>query len=107
MGRHYSRKVDDNQPDVVRQLRRVPGLSVTPTHQVGGGFPDLCVGWRGRNLLVELKDPRKIPSKRALTKSEQEWHKSWPGEAIVAETAQDIMVALGIDVRAVPAEEER
>jgi hypothetical protein len=58
--------VDDNQRQIVDALRRV-GCSVWSLAGVGKGFPDLAVGFRGRNLFLEVKDGSKPPCKRRLT----------------------------------------
>lgn len=71
-------KVDANQSDIVKVLR-AHGASVAPTHQVGKGFPDLVVGYKGRNYLLELKDGNKSPSQRKLTPDEVAWHDDWRG----------------------------
>jgi hypothetical protein len=69
----YRRKVDANQAAVTRELRQL-GCFVEPAlSRVGGGCPDLLVGYRGRWHLVELKDPAQPPSARALTDDEAEW----------------------------------
>ena len=76
-------------------LRRI-GASVTPTHTIGGGFPDLVCGFRGRSILFEVKDPKQPPSKRRLTDDEAIWFGTWKGEAYVIETAeQAIAILLG------------
>lgn len=80
-------KVDGNQAEIVVALRKI-GASVTPLHMVGSGFPDLVVGWRGRNVLFELKDPKQPPSKRKLTDDEAIWFGNWRGEAYVIETIE-------------------
>lgn len=72
MTRH-SCKVDDNQRLVVSALRAI-GCLVYPMHEVGGGFPDLLVGWRGRWIPVEVKDGAKPPSHRKLTDLQGRWH---------------------------------
>lgn len=80
-------KVDGNQAEIVVALRKI-GASVTPLHMVGSGFPDLIVGWRGRNVLFELKDPKQPPNKRKLTDDEAIWFGNWRGEAYVIETIE-------------------
>jgi hypothetical protein len=45
-------KTDENQPAIVEALRKA-GCSVAITAQVGGGFPDLVVGYMGFNYLME------------------------------------------------------
>lgn len=86
-------KVDGNQSDIVAALRKI-GASVTPTHQVGNGFVDLVCGFRGRNVLFEVKDPKQPPSKRRLTDDEAIWFGNWRGEAYVIETAEQAIAIL-------------
>ena len=71
-------KVDANHAEVVAALRQI-GCRVQDLSGVGGGCPDLLVGWRGRLVLIEVKDGRKPPSARALTRDQVEWHQRWQG----------------------------
>ena len=87
-------RVDDNQAALVAALRQL-GISVHSTAALGDGFPDLCVGFRGRNYLLEVKDPAKVPSKRVLTPDEQDWHTRWTGQVAVVETLEDCLRVLG------------
>lgn len=91
-------KVDANQKEITMALRGI-GASVTPTHQLGSGFPDLCVGFQGRNLLLEVKDGEKPPSARKLTQDEQEWHDSWRGQVCIVNSVDDALVAIGVKSR--------
>lgn len=81
-------RVDSNQPEIVAKLREY-GCLVLHLHTLGRGVPDICVGYGGRNYLFEIKDPRKPPSQRRLTKDENEWHLIWQlkGQVDVIETA--------------------
>lgn len=81
-------KVDDNQSEIVMTFRRM-GCTVTPLHAVGGGVPDLLVGCNGINLLVEVKDGKKPPSARKLTKDQEKWHGEWRGQVDIVETMDD------------------
>jgi hypothetical protein len=54
---------------------------------MGSGFPDLILGYGGRNYLVEVKDWQLSPSKRKLNEIQQEWHGAWKGQVCVVETA--------------------
>lgn len=87
--RRAARK-DDNQTRIVEELRSL-GLSVAVTHMLGNGFPDICVGYRGRNWLFEIKDPDKPPSKRKLTSDEYDWHYSWKGQIDVIHNAAEAL----------------
>ena len=72
-------KVDRNQAEVVNLLWQC-GASVEILSAVGQGVPDLLVGWRDQNFLLELKDGEKPPSARALTADERDWHAKWNGQ---------------------------
>lgn len=91
-------RIDDNQPEIVAALRAV-GATVTPTHTAGAGFPDLCVGFRGQNYLLEIKDGTKIPSKRKLTSDQVEWHGAWRGQVAVVESVDEALAAIGAEVK--------
>ena len=51
----YAKKVDKNQGDVVKALRKM-GADVFLLHMVGGGIPDLMVAYAGHTILIEVKD---------------------------------------------------
>ena len=87
-------KVDENQPEVVKALRAA-GASVQPLHAVGQGCPDLLVGFRGKNLLFEVKDGAKAPSAKRLTDDQSEWHAEWRGNVFFVETAEEAIRLLG------------
>lgn len=89
----YGAKVDGNQRQLVRELRRLPGVSVFPAHAVGGGFPDLVVGYQGRNYLLEIKDPAQPPSGRKLTGPEQRFRDGWRGQYAVVLCLDDVLAA--------------
>lgn len=93
--------VDANQAQIVADLRAM-GCSVQPLHGVGGGCPDLLVGYRGPigtppsaafgiNVLIEVKDGAKPPSARRLTFDQLDWHGRWRGQVAVATSAEDAM----------------
>lgn len=88
-------RVDDNQGQIVEALRRV-GCSVWSLAGVGKGFPDLAVGFRGRNLFLEVKDGSKPPCKRQLTPDEEAFHASWRGHVAVVESVEDALKIVGV-----------
>lgn len=88
-------RVDDNQGQIVDALRRV-GCSVWSLAGVGKGFPDLAVGFRGRNLFLEVKDGSKPPCKRRLTPDEEAFHASWRGHVAVVESVEDALKIVGV-----------
>lgn len=87
-------RVDENQKTIVEGLRAV-GASVQTLHQVGKGVPDLLVGWRGENYLLEIKNPRRPKSKRKLNDEQVEWISSWNGQWARVETIHEALAAIG------------
>jgi hypothetical protein len=86
-------KVDRNQEEIVVVLRRV-GCTVQSLATIGQGCPDLLVGYRGKNFLLEVKDGEKSPSARALTADEHLWHDRWQGEVCVVNSAYEALAAI-------------
>ncbi len=87
-------KVDRNQSEIVAALRKA-GATVEPLHQVGGGCPDLLVGWRGINHLIEIKDGAARKSARALNDTQVDWHGAWKGAVAKAENINDALQIIG------------
>ena len=86
-------RVDDNQRRIVSALRQI-GATVFVTSSLGGGFPDLVVGYRGKNFLLEIKDGEKIPSKRRLTRDEEAFILSWNGSVDVVKSVDEAILAV-------------
>lgn len=78
----YARKVDANQADIVKALRKM-GASVQSLRKIGQGCPDLLVAWRQKHLLFEVKDGSKPPSQRQLTDDEKKWIAAWRGPVVI------------------------
>lgn len=87
-------KIDANQPEIVAALRKV-GASVRSLAAVGKGCPDLLVGFRGANYLIEVKDGEKQPSARALTKKQRTFFYTWEGHARVALDVDEALRIIG------------
>ena len=88
-------KVDRNQAEIVAALRSV-GASVQSLAAIGKGCPDLLVGWRGSNYVIEVKDGRVVPSKRKLTPDQVRWHDAWNGRVHVVSSVTDALSLLGV-----------
>lgn len=84
-------KVDANQAEIVDALRRV-GASVQPLHAVGAGVPDLLVGYRFANYLLECKRDEKAK----LTDRQVRWHEVWRGSVLTVTSPEDAIEQLGI-----------
>ncbi len=82
------RRVDVCQTEIVAALRQI-GASVWITSNLGGGFPDLAVGFRGRTYLLEVKTP---PIK--LTPAEEGFHITWRGQVAIVTSAEEAMEVL-------------
>ena len=70
-------RVDSNQKEIVEGLRRY-GASVLITSQLKNCF-DILVGYEGVNYIMEIKDGKKPPSQRKLTKGEEKFKEIWKG----------------------------
>lgn len=87
-------RTDANQTEIVNALRDV-GASVAITSMIGAGFPDIVVGYRGTNFLMEIKDGSKPPSARKLTKAERKFHDLWRGTVIVVNGVDEALGVVG------------
>lgn len=91
------RKVDKNQPAIVKRFRD-HGCTVCILSSVGNGIPDILISKvinRAKGLypwsaLVEIKDGSKPPSARKLTPDEQAFHDKWQGEIYVISTLEEV-----------------
>jgi len=90
--RHHA-KIDANQPEIVKALRSV-GCSVQSLATVGKGCPDLLVGYRSVNLLMEVKDGSLAPARRRLTPLEDSWHALWKGRCYVVENVEQALAVV-------------
>jgi len=89
-------KTDDNHTDIVKAFRSVPGCLVKDTSRVGGGFPDIVVGFRGVNYLVEIKLPNVANWRSKLNPAQVKFHSEWTGQVIVVRTNSDVWNLLGL-----------
>lgn len=85
-------RVDANHGQVVDALRQF-GCVVRSTAQLGDGFPDLIVGYRGVLVVLEVKDGSKPESARKLTAAEVKFLSEWP-RAYVVTSPQDAIEAV-------------
>ncbi len=86
-------RVDTNQSEIVKAARKM-GASVAILSNLGNGIPDILIGHKGKNLLVEIKDGTKPPSKRKLTPDELEFHNNWRGQICIIESIDDLIKLL-------------
>ena len=87
MPRRYARKSDANQQEIMDALREL-GYSVYSVHRVGKGFPDIIVGKRKKNWLIEIKNPE---YDKKLTPDEQAFFDEWQGQVDMASTLDEVL----------------
>lgn len=80
--------VDTVQPAIVKALRDI-GASVQVLSAVGKGCPDLLVGWRNRNFLMECKT-----GNDKLNQMQVDWHSTWAGQVAVVRTPEEAQLAV-------------
>lgn len=85
----YASKVDANQRDIVAALRQA-GATVQHLHAVGKGCPDLLVGFRMRNYLLEVKTET-----GELTGDQVHWFSKWNGQCSVVRTVDQALKTIG------------
>ena len=78
------KRVDANQADIVAALRKC-GASVQDLHEVGGGCPDLLVGYHGVNALAEVKT-----LKGRLLANQRRWMDAWKGQHTILRRPEDV-----------------
>jgi len=86
--------IDSNQSEIVDALRAAGAFVEPKLARLGEGIPDLIVGIRGKTSLFEIKDGKKPPSKRSLTKDEQAWHNAFTGSLFIVESVEQALAAL-------------
>ena len=79
------KKVDSNQPQIIADLKKI-GVSVLNLSRVGGGCPDILVGWQGKNILIEIKT-----AKGDLNDLQIEFFEQWKGQKFVCKSINEII----------------
>lgn len=82
------KRADANQASIIEVLRQC-GATVADLHALGHGIPDLCVGWQGQNILIEVKAGR-----GTLTPDEARFHAEWRGQVCVIRDVDDALKLL-------------
>lgn len=83
-------RTDLNQSPIVEGLRAL-GFSVAVTSDVGNGFGDIVCGVRGRNLILEVKQPGQ---QKSLTPAEALFHSEWRGQVDVVTTLDEALAVV-------------
>lgn len=80
------KRVDENQAELVGLLRRL-GASVLVLSSVGKGCPDILIGLKGNNYLLEIKSNMKSK----LTEHEQKFFDTWNGQVAIVRSDTDVI----------------
>lgn len=92
----YGAKKDANHHEVVAALEKA-GASVLDMSAIGGGFPDLIVGFRNLTLLMEIKNPKTAYGRRGFNKNQVRWQESWRGGPVaLVDGPEAALRALGV-----------
>lgn len=83
-------RIDQNHAEIVKALRAV-GCSVLSLAAIGRGAPDLLLGYKGKNVLVEVKRP-----KGKLNDQQQAFRAAWRGDLCVVRSVDEALLVLGI-----------
>lgn len=81
----FKKKVDSNQAQIIADLKKI-GVSVLNLSRVGGGCPDILVGWQGKNILIEIKT-----AKGNLNDSQIEFFEQCKGLKFVCKSINEII----------------
>ena len=79
-------RTDENQKTIVEFLRK-HHMEVQHLHSVGKGCPDLLVGYKGVNVLLEIKRDET----KKLTPDQVIWHHNWRGQVATVATAEEAL----------------
>ena len=81
--RGHRGRVDSNHGEIMEGLRKA-GMKPVSLASVGDGCPDILVGWRGLNVVLEVKD-----EKGKLTAAEVNFLGTWPGQYGIVRSAEE------------------
>lgn len=84
-----AKRTDANQQQIIDAVRAV-GAAVYSLHKIGSGSPDLAIGYRGRNYLVEVK----VPGGK-LNKMQVGFKAMWAGQYDVVSTVDEALRVIG------------
>lgn len=90
----YARKRDGNHSAIAKTFERM-GCTVLDTSSIGlAGFPDLVVGFRQTNHLVEVKNPETRYGRAGLNEAQSAFNRHWNGAGMWAVSSEDEAMAV-------------
>ena len=91
-------KTDNNQKEIVRALRKIPGIKVETGHD------DVLIGRNGKTYWFEIKNPDEAVSKRTgkllpntLQANQKKLLATWTGHYKVVWSLEQILKEIGIN----------
>jgi hypothetical protein len=96
--RSKAKRIDANQPEIVKALRKISGVSVELDRD------DIIVGYRGQTYWFEIKDPSKTMRKdgtvpdndKHIKKSQKRMLEQFTGHYAIVWSLDDILDEMGI-----------
>jgi len=82
-------RVDANQSEIVDAALAL-GATVQSLAAVGAGCPDLVIGYRGKNYLIEVKNPSQPRYDREKNQWQKKFRDRWQGQVAVIETVEQL-----------------
>lgn len=84
---------DSNQQSIVNALKKI-GASVVDASNIGGGFPDLIIGYHKKTYLIEIKNKDNWYGKRGGSTSQKTFRTDWKGDQIYTFTDVEQIIEL-------------
>ena len=84
---------DSSQDGIVAALKGA-GCTVQDMSRIGD-VPDLLVGHKGRNYLIECKPLEGDKRQLTLNPKQVKWHEGWRGQVQIAHTPEDALAIIG------------
>jgi len=85
MSQYKQHKKDGNHKEISDCLIAL-GATVQDLAPVGGGCPDILVGFGGVNYTMEIKEPN-----GKLTPAQWKWHDAWKGQKVIVESIDEVV----------------
>lgn len=82
MSAYYNKmvyKVDNNSKEILDAAKKL-GCTILRLEKIGKGCSDDLLGYKGFNILIEIKDGKKCPSQRKLNPIQVKFHSEWKGQ---------------------------
>ena len=89
-------KIDSNQPDIVKDLRKINGVTVELNHD------DILVGYKGLTYWFEIKTPECVSKQTGLIlesakkTSQKKLEKEWKGHYRIISNVNEILSDIGL-----------